>query len=163
MSTANLRRIECARRRCALADDLILRGVDGNVRIGPIALAFLARGSLSARKLPKAEALREDTQGWWEDVLARDPDELGEGNEPATADAEGLRRFIKAEVLPWFENRKKELTNRPLIREQAFGEALDPDKLERLGRYEAHLDRKLERMLAMLLRLKDLRRGTIEP
>jgi hypothetical protein len=37
-----------------------------------------------------------------------------------------------------------------LIREQAFGEALDPDKLERLGRYEVHLDRKLERMLAML-------------
>jgi hypothetical protein len=35
-------------------------------------------------------------------------------------------------VLPWFENRKKELANRPLIREQAFGEALDPDKLERL-------------------------------
>ena len=30
--------------------------------------------------------------------------------------------------------------------------------LERLGRYEIHLDRKLERMLAMLLRLKDLRR-----
>lgn len=41
---------------------------------------------------------------------------------------------------------------------QAFGESLDPDKLERLGRYEVHLDRKLERMLAMLLRLKDLRR-----
>jgi len=42
------------------------------------------------------------------------------------------------------------LANRPLIREQAFGEALNPDKLERLGRYEVHLDRKLERMLAML-------------
>ena len=87
----------------------------------------------------------------------RDPDELGEGEEPATADVEGLRRFLEGEVLPWFENRKKELANRPLIREQAFGEALDPDKLERLGRYEVHLDRKLERMLAMLLRLKDLR------
>ncbi len=32
--------------------------------------------------------------------------------------------------------------------QQAFGEALDPDKLERLGRYEVHLDRKLERTLA---------------
>ena len=58
-------------------------------------------------------------------------------------------------VLPWFENRQKELANRPLIREQAFGEALDPDKLERLGRYEVHLDRKLERMLTMLLRTCD--------
>jgi len=25
-------------------------------------------------------------------------------------------------VLPWFENRQKELANRPLICEQAFGE-----------------------------------------
>jgi hypothetical protein len=53
------------------------------------------------------------------------------------------------------------LTNRPLIREQEFGEALNPDKLERLGRYEVHLDRKLERMLSMLLRLKDLRQRAV--
>jgi hypothetical protein len=103
-------------------------------------------------------ALREDTQQWWADTLARDPAELEEDEEPYTADAEGLRRFLEGEVLPWFDARKKELANRPLIREQAFGEALDPDKLERLGRYEVHLDRKLERTLAMLLRLKDLRR-----
>ena len=102
-------------------------------------------------------ALREDTQAWWADTLAGDPDELGESEEPATADVEGLRRFLEGEVLPWFENRKKELANRPLIREQAFGEALDPDKLERLSRYEVHLDRKFERMLSMLIRLKDLR------
>jgi hypothetical protein len=106
-------------------------------------------------------ALREDTREWWADILAREPDELDEGEEPATADAQGLRRFLEAEVLPWFENRKKELANRPLIREQAFGEALDPDKLERLARYEVHLDRKLERILAMLLRLKDLRQAVV--
>jgi hypothetical protein len=29
-------------------------------------------------------------------------------------------------VLPWFETRKKELANRPLIREQAFGVARQP-------------------------------------
>jgi len=107
-------------------------------------------------------ALREDTQQWWADVLARDPDELEEDEMPATADAEGLRRFIEGDVLPWFENRKKELANRPLIREQVFGEALDADRLERLGRYEVYLDRKLERMLAILLRLKELRQGTAE-
>jgi hypothetical protein len=106
-------------------------------------------------------ALREDTRAWWADRLARDPDELEEDEESLTADAKGLRRFLEAEVLPWFENRKKELTYRPLIRDQAFGEALNPDKLERLGRYEVHLDRKLERMLAMLLRLKDLRQGMV--
>jgi hypothetical protein len=96
--------------------------------------------------------LREDTQQWWADTLARDPARLEEGDEPATADAQGLRRFLEGEVLPWFEARKKELANRPLIREQAFGESLDPGKLERLGRYEVHLDRKFERTLAMLLR-----------
>ena len=103
--------------------------------------------------------LREGTQGWWAEMLDRLPEELEEDEAPLSADAESLRRFIEEHVQPWFETRRKELSNRPLIREQAFGEALDPDKLERLGRYEVHLDRKLERMLAMLLRLKDLRQA----
>jgi hypothetical protein len=61
--------------------------------------------------------------------------------------------------LPWYEKRRREFENRPLIRAQAFGEAVDPHRLERLARYEVHLDRKLERMLAMLLKLQDLRRA----
>ena len=106
-------------------------------------------------------ALREDTLEWWEDHLARDPEDLDEDEEPATADADSLRRFFEREILPWYATRRKELANRPLIREQAFGDAVNADKLEKLGRYEVHLDRKLERMLTMLLRLKDLRPGTI--
>lgn len=105
-------------------------------------------------------ALREDTQEWWADALANDADEMAEGKEAAIADFDGLRHFLEGSVMPWFETRRKELANRPLIREQAFGEALDPDKLERLGRYEVHLDRKLERMLTMLLRLKEMRQST---
>jgi hypothetical protein len=62
----------------------------------------------------------------------------------------------------FFAGNLGQLANRPLIRQQAFGEALDPDKLERLGRYEVHLDRKLERMLTMLLRLKELRLTSVE-
>ena len=104
--------------------------------------------------------LREDTQGWWAHTLSRDPNDLDEGDKPATATVEGLRHFLEAEVLPWFEAQKAELANRELIRDQAFGEALDPEKLEKLGRYEVHLDRKLERMLSILLRLKDLRQAT---
>jgi len=129
------------------------------------AMTRRALGLLGSRRNDRYDAalaaLREDTRGWWADTLVRGHENLGDGEEPATADEDGLRRFLEAEVLPWFENRRKELANRLLIREQAFGEALDPDKLERLGRYEVHLDRKLERMLAMLLRLKDLRQGTI--
>ena len=64
---------------------------------------------------------------------------------------------MEEEILPWYEKRQ-ELENRPLIRAQAFGEAVDPDRLERLARYEVHLDRKLERMLAMLFKLQELRR-----
>jgi hypothetical protein len=120
-------------------------------------------GSLRNDRYEAALAtLRQDTQDWWADILVRHPDKLDEGEEPATADEAGLRHFLENEVLPWYETRRTELANRPLVREQAFGEALDPDKLERLGRYEVHLDRKLERMLAMLLRLKDLRQGTVE-
>lgn len=105
--------------------------------------------------------LRDDTRDWWTEMLACDPSELEKHQTRPTADAEGLRHFLEAEVLPWFEKRQQELAHRPLIREQAFGEALNPDKLERLGRYETHLDRKLERTLSMLLRLKDLRRATV--
>ena len=71
----------------------------------------------------------------------------------------GLRRFIEDDVLPWFKARRRDLDHRPLVREQAFGEALNPDKLDRLGRYEVHLDRKFERTLSM--KLEDLRRPTL--
>ena len=74
--------------------------------------------------------LREDSRAWWSDRLARESVGLDEGEEPATPDHDGLRQLIKGEVLPWFENRKKELANRPLIREQAFGESLDVHKQE---------------------------------
>jgi hypothetical protein len=43
--------------------------------------------------------IREDTKAWWADVLARDPDAIEEGEEPATADVEGLRRFLKGDVM----------------------------------------------------------------
>jgi hypothetical protein len=102
-------------------------------------------------------ALREDTQQWWTYELQRSPDDLDEDEEAFSPDGESLRRFIEQNVLPSLNTRMKELSNRPLIREQAFGESLDPDKLERLARYEVNLDRKLERSLAMLFRLKELR------
>lgn len=106
--------------------------------------------------------LRQDTQDWWKETIEPDPEELEAGQQPASADAESLRRFLESQVLPWFDKKRAELENRPLIRQQALGEALDPHKLERLGRYEVHLDRKLERMLSMLLKLKQLRSDDTE-
>ena len=84
------------------------------------AVKLIASGRNDAYEVAVA-ALREDTRDWWTDVLARDRDELDEAEEPATANAEGLRRFLEDDVLPWFETHRKELANRPLIREQAFG------------------------------------------
>jgi hypothetical protein len=45
------------------------------------------------------------------DMLARVSGELKEGEELATADVAWLRRLLEGEVLPRFDNRKKELAN----------------------------------------------------
>ena len=107
-------------------------------------------------------ALREDTRGWWSDIISCDPDDLETGEEPYAPDIDNLQRFLEGKVLPWYAARRDELSNRPLIREQAYGESLNTDKLNNLARYEVHLDRKLERMLAMLLKLQDLRQDEIK-
>ena len=119
-------------------------------------MCLLDKSSTSAYSRAVAE-LREDTREWWEEQLSWEPDDYEEGQTPYRADSESLKRFLEDEVLPWYEKRRQEIEYRPLIREQAFGEAVNPDRLERLARYEVHLDRKLERMLAMLFKLKELR------
>jgi hypothetical protein len=157
-ATGQSERVVDAIRATASDTDDDIRKMDEDEAMTRRALDLL-RSRRNDRYEAALAALRKDTRDWWADMLTREPDELEEGEEPATPDEAGLRRFLEGAVMPWFETRRKELANRPLIREQAFGEALDPDKLERLGRYEVHLDRKLERMLAMLLRLKGLREG----
>ena len=57
-------------------------------------------------------ALRDDTRESWVEVFARDPDELEGEEEPATTNAECMRRFLEREVLPWYVTRNKELANR---------------------------------------------------
>jgi hypothetical protein len=101
--------------------------------------------------------LHENTRESWEEQLARGPDDYEEDETPYSADAESLRRFLQTEIIPWDDNRRLELKHRPQIRAQAFGEAVEPDRLERLARYEVQLDRKFERTVAMLLKLQELR------
>jgi hypothetical protein len=124
-------------------------------------LALLKRPSPNAyaRAL---DALDEGSREFWQDQLTLEPDQYEEGEIPYRADAESLRRYVESEVLPGCERRQRELDNRPLIRAQAFGEAVEPDRLARLARYEVHLDRKLERTVAMLLKLQELR-GAPDP
>jgi hypothetical protein len=132
--------------------------LEGDEAMTERALAQLENPS-STTYLRALAALREDTREWWEEQLTWEPDDYDEDQEPYRADTESLRRFLESEILPWYEKRRQELDHRPLIRAQAFGEAVDPHRLERLARYEVHLDRKLKRMLAMLLKLRELRRA----
>ena len=108
------------------------------------------------RCLPRTDAEDRD------DADYDDDDDEADDREPYKPEPQDLQRFLEDEVMPWYRRRRGELENRHLIRAQAFGEALDPDRLEKLARYEVHLDRKLERILGMLLKLQDLRR-TITP
>jgi len=135
--------------------------VDEDAAMTQKALKILRQGGIGAYEKALI-ALRDDTREWWKTSLDDEPEDLDEDEEPPTPDADGLQSFLESKLVPWYAQRCEELGNRPLIRAQAFGEALDIRKLERLGRYEVHLDRKLERMLVMLMRLKDLRRETIE-
>lgn len=124
---------------------------DDKMTARAIKLLHLGKGGAYKKALT---ALRDDTRDWWEETLEEQDDD--EENQ-YTPDKEGLLLFLNGKVQNWLEEHRTEIENRPLIQAQAFGDAVDPDRLERLARYEVHLDRKLERTLAMLLKLKDLR------
>ena len=111
------------------------------------ASAILRKGGDSA--YDKAlRALLPDSREWWEGYLEE---------EEYTADAEGLSSFITEHLSPLCHQQEKESRHHDAIVNQTIGEGLQAYKLEKLSRYETHLDRKFERTLAMLLKLKDLR------
>lgn len=78
-----------------------------------------------------------------------------------TRDTDGLLQFLERESHE-ITARRMELENPEFIRDQSLGEAFDPDQMDGLIRYEVHLDRKLERMLSMLIRLKELRAPQVQ-
>jgi hypothetical protein len=99
-------------------------------------------------------ALREDTRSCWMECLEDSPVD-GLSYEPT---AEALGAWIRRHWTKWYEWPIAELEHRESIREQAFGSAYATQRLEATARYEVHLDRKLERTLALLIRLRELRR-----
>lgn len=105
------------------------------------------------------DSLDSSTREAWTEQLTWSTDDYDAGITPYGPDAISLRRYLEVEILPWYDKQRSEIVAQPLVRAQALGEALDPDKLERLGRYEVHLDRKLERTLSTLLRLQEMRRS----
>jgi hypothetical protein len=148
--------------------EIELRELAEDEAITERALAILRKCRTNAYDKALA-VLHEDTVAGWSETLAevdgedRDDGDYGdddeaEDGEPYRPEAASLQRYLEDETIPWYRRRRRELENRNLIRAQAFGEALEPDRLDKLARYEVHLDRKLERILGMLLKLQDLRR-----
>lgn len=77
-------------------------------------------------------------------------------NSSRKKDLETLIKFIQEQFIEERRNLIEEINARPLIKTQAIGLALMPnDSYEKLHRYETYLDRKFEKTLAMLIRLKE--------
>ncbi len=113
------------------------------------AAAILRRGG--AKAYDKAlRTLLPESRDWWQEYV--DDEEY-----PATAD--GLIDFIRKHLEPLCLGNEKEARHHAAIKAQTLGEGLQANRLLTLNRYETHLDRKFERTLAMLLKLKDLRRA----
>ncbi|MCK7578026.1 MAG: hypothetical protein MZV65_21560 [Chromatiales bacterium] len=92
----------------------------------------------------------QESRDWWDEHVA-------EEEYPATA--EGLEQFIRKTLEPICIRIEQEARLIPAIQVQTLGEGLQMHRLEKLNRYETHLDRKFERTLAMLLKLRQLRQN----
>jgi hypothetical protein len=113
------------------------------------AAAILRKGGANAYSKAR-RALTPDSRDWWDD-------QVEEEEYPATA--EGLAAFISEKLANLCYHMDYEARNQPAIKAQTLGEGLQAHRLEKLNRYETHLDRKFERTLAMLLKMKELRGG----
>jgi hypothetical protein len=118
------------------------------------ALNILEAGGAGAYEGALA-GLRDDTQEYWQECLSDPPDD----GLTYAATAEALKEWLDHHRAEWYDQPIVELQHREAIREQALGVAYRSDDLEVPARYEVHLDRKLERTLAMLIRLRDLRQS----
>lgn len=108
---------------------------------------ILYKGGTNAYEKAR-RALHEDSRDLWDEHVE-------EGS--CTGDAEGLQTWISDWLLPYCYQSMLEARSQPAIKAQTLGEGLQVHRLENLTRYETHLDRKFERTLAMLLKMKELR------
>ena len=111
------------------------------------ASAILRKGGANAYTKAR-RALIQESRDWWDEHVEE---------ESCPATAEGLAEFIRDSLEPICYRMAKEAQFTPAIKAQTLGEGLRAHLLEKLNRYETHLDRKFERTLAMLLKLKQLR------
>lgn len=113
------------------------------------AAAILRKGRANAYEKAR-RALIPESRDWWDEYVE-------EEEYPATA--EGLEQFIREHLEPICIRVAQEARFTPAIKTQTLGEGLQAHRLANLNRYETHLDRKFERTLAMILKLKSLHSG----
>jgi hypothetical protein len=111
------------------------------------AAAILRNGGPKAYEKARRALLQESRECW--------DDNVEEDARPANA--EGLAIFIHEILEPICIRAEMEARHQPAIKAQTLGEGLQAHRLEKLNRYETHLDRKFERTLAMILKMKELR------
>jgi hypothetical protein len=113
------------------------------------AAVILRKGGPNAYNKARRTLISE-SRDWWDEYIEKE-------EYPATA--EGLAAFISETLEPICYRMEYEARSQPAIKAQTLGEGLQAHRLEKLNRYETHLDRKFERTLAMLLKMKELRCG----
>ena len=106
----------------------------------------------------------EDQNEWINNWLGENDDNQNEEDEERfayeyyTASTEDLLLYIE-DLKKCYEKSIYELENRSKVKQQTLGKTFFHDKeLNKYMRYESHLDKKFEKTLAMLIRLKDLRK-----
>lgn len=125
------------------------RDADEELAATSRAATILERGGARAYERALRALTTASANDWTSSVEA--------GEETATND--DLSKHIRGFLLPYYRQMVVEAQGHNAIRDQTLGEGLQAHRLERLNRYEVHLDRKFERTLGMLLKLKELRRG----
>lgn len=98
---------------------------------------------------------KEDQASWHQSVAKSRPYETAIKN-ARPPQPQDLENYIENDILRKYGDRRIELEHHELIKEQSFGEAVDPHALEALARYEVNLDRKMGKTLTMLFKLKEL-------
>jgi hypothetical protein len=123
------------------------------------ALRILKRGG--PRCYERAlDVLHESTVELWGDALQEDADLDDEEDVCWRPDAEALKRFLEAEIIPLTKDGLQAVKNRPAIREQAIGEAIDPARLLPLQSYESKILDEIERTIALIGKFQVLRQGS---
>ncbi len=68
-----------------------------------------------------------------------------------------VERFLEEEAAAKLQRDRSLLWSTDILRQQVIGSAMSNMPMDPIAKYEAHLDRKFERTLAMLLKLKAVR------